>query len=87
MKEVIEALEALNKVMGGHHIVGLGVSHGKVEYVQLYELKHVPTTAGTTYKIRNDVELPIEKTTVIDGMKFLAVGTKEEMAKEFNEVA
>lgn len=86
-KAVVEALEALNRVMGGHNIIGLGVGRGKVEYVQLSRLENVPTTTGTIYKIRNSEECPVEKSTVIDGMKFLAIGTKEDMAKEFNEVA
>lgn len=55
--------------------------------VQVKGMNNVPNTDNVTYRKRQDTEYSYEKTAVVYGVKFIAIGTIEDIQKEFKQEA
>ena len=87
MKELVEKIKAMEADMKNLNVLAIRTSINNRISVQVDFFKDVPTVTGTTYTKRDSDYLQYEKSVVIDGVEICAVGTEDEMRREFTEVA
>lgn len=85
MKSLVEKILAMKADMKNLKVLAIRTTGEHGISVQVESFKDVPTMVGTVYKRRDSEYLQYEKVTMIDGIEICAVGTKDEMKREFTE--